>query len=150
LIEEMGEGPGSRLLLVALSGADPATLAAQSQALRARLAGSPLFAAVENGGAGLDAIPARLRPYRYLLSATRDRVPCGADPLRGQLQSRLQARGSPAGALVAPRIASDPTLATLKLAGEWQPPGGPQRMCGVWFDRAGRQALLLAQTRAPG
>ena len=150
LIEEMGEGPGSRLLLVALSGADPATLAAQSRALRERLAGSPLFAAVENGGAGLDAIPARLRPYRYLLSATLDRVPFAADTLRGELQSRLQDLGSPAAALVEPLIASDPTLETLKLAEDWQPPGAPQRMYGVWFDRAGRQALLLAQTRAPG
>src|SRR5690606_32771356 len=150
LIEEMGEGPGSRLLLVALSGADPATLAAQSRALRERLAGSPLFAAVEDGGAGLDAIPARLRPYRYLLSDTLDRVPFDADTLRGELQSRLQDLGSPAAALVEPLIASDPTLETLKLAEDWQPPGAPQRMYGVWFDRAGRQALLLAQTRAPG
>ena len=78
LIEEMGEGPGSRLLLVALSGADPATLAKQSQALRARLAASPRFAMVENGGEGLEAIPARLRPYRYLLSDTLDHAPLDA------------------------------------------------------------------------
>ncbi|HEU4992152.1 MAG TPA: hypothetical protein VFT52_06655, partial [Luteimonas sp.] len=75
LIEEMGEGPGSRLLLVALSSADPATLARQSQALRARLAASPRFAMAENGGGGLDAIPERLRPYRYLLSDTLDHAP---------------------------------------------------------------------------
>jgi predicted exporter len=47
-------------------------------------------------------------------------------------------------------VASDPTLETLKLAEAWQPPVAPQRMYGVWFDRAGREALLLAQTRAPG
>ena len=34
LIDELGEGPGSRLLLMSISGADAATLAAQSQALR--------------------------------------------------------------------------------------------------------------------
>ena len=38
LIDELGEGPGSRLLLLALSGADADVLAAQSDALRARLA----------------------------------------------------------------------------------------------------------------
>lgn len=150
LIEEMGEGPGSRLLLVALSGADPATLAKQSQALRARLAASPRFAMVENGGEGLEAIPARLRPYRYLLSDTLDHAPLDATHLRDELQSRVEDLGSPAAALVEPLVASDPTLETLKLAEAWQPPMPPQRMYGVWFDRAGRQALLLAQTRAPG
>jgi len=150
LIEELGEGPGSRLLLVALSGTDPATLARQSQALRARLAASPLFALAENGGEGPEAIPERLRPYRYLLSDTLDREPFDAAFLRDALQSRVEDLGSPAAALVEPLVASDPTLETLKLAEAWQPPMAPQRMYGVWFDRAGRQALLLAQTRAPG
>ena len=150
LIEEMGEGPGSRLLLVALSGADPATLAKQSQALRARLAGSPQFPVVENGGEGLEAIPARLRPYRYLLSNTLDHATLDVPTLQEALQSRIEDLGSPAAALVEPLVASDPTLETLKLVEAWQPPVAPQRMYGVWFDRAGREALLLAQTRAPG
>ncbi len=150
LIEEMGEGPGSRLLLVALSGADPATLAKQSQALRARLAGSPQFAVAENGGEGLEAIPARLLPYRYLLSDTLDHASLDGPALHEALQSRIEDLGSPAAALVEPLVASDPTLETLKLADAWQPPVAPQRMYGVWFDRAGREALLLAQTRAPG
>src|SRR5688500_972047 len=64
LIDELGEGPGSRLLLVALSGADAETLAAQSAALRERLAAQRWFGTVANGGeGGLDAIPERLRPY---------------------------------------------------------------------------------------
>ena len=46
LIDELGEGPGSRLLLVALSGDTPETLAAQSAAMRARLAAQPDFEAV--------------------------------------------------------------------------------------------------------
>ncbi|NUS37575.1 MAG: hypothetical protein HOQ02_00920, partial [Lysobacter sp.] len=37
LIDELGEGPGSRLLLLSLSGEAPETLATQSQALRERL-----------------------------------------------------------------------------------------------------------------
>src|SRR5690606_33299869 len=49
LIEELGEGPGSRLLLVALSGADAPTLAAQSKALRTMLAGDAQFVLVANG-----------------------------------------------------------------------------------------------------
>src|SRR5688572_17346956 len=49
LIDELGEGPGSRLLLVALSGADVPVLAAQSRTLRATLADDAQFALVANG-----------------------------------------------------------------------------------------------------
>src|SRR5690348_293106 len=50
LLDELGEGPGSRLLLVAISGAKPETLATQSQALRASLSHDQRFAFVANGG----------------------------------------------------------------------------------------------------
>jgi predicted exporter len=151
LIDELGEGPGSRLLLIALSGEPPATLAQQSQALRERLAASPAFELVANGGTtGLEAVPERLRPYRYLLSGTLDRQALDADYLREQLDARIQDLGSPAAALVEPLVANDPTLETLKLAEAWQPANAPQRLYGVWFDRAGGRALLLAQTHAAG
>src|SRR3989337_4557715 len=50
LIDELGEGPGSRLLLVGLSGADAETLAAQSQAPAAKLSADKQFQLVANGG----------------------------------------------------------------------------------------------------
>ncbi|HWU53514.1 MAG TPA: hypothetical protein VN153_11955, partial [Tahibacter sp.] len=103
LLDEIGEGPGSRLLLVAISGAKPETLAAQSQALREALSKDRRFAFVANGGeAGLDAIPERLRPYRYLLSPTLDSERFDADTLRDELQQRVQDLGSPAAALIEP------------------------------------------------
>src|SRR5690606_38491138 len=150
LIEELGEGPGSRLLLVALSGADVPTLAAQSKALRAALAGDDQFALVANGDAGLDAIPENLRPYRYLLSPTFDSQPLDADYLAAQLDERVQDLGSPAGALVEPLIGSDPTLETLRVAEALQPANAPRRLHEVWFDRAGKRALLAVQTHAAG
>ncbi len=151
LIEELGEGPGSRLLLVALSGDDAETLAAQSQAMQATLSADARFAFVANGGSlGLDAIPERLRPYRYLLSPTLDAQPLDVDYLREELQARVQDLGSPAADLVEPLLPSDPTLETLRLAEGWLPPHAPQTRHDAWFDAAGRQALLLAETRAPG
>lgn len=150
LIDELGEGPGSRLLLVALSGADAATLAAQSQALRTTLADDPRFGLVSNGNASLDAIPERLRPYRYLLSPTLDTQPLDAAYLRTELDARVQDLGSPAAALIEPLIPADPTLETLRLAERWQPADAPQRLHDVWFDRAGKRALLVAETKAAG
>lgn len=151
LLDELGEGPGSRLLLVAISGARPEALAAQSQAMRASLANDKRFTFVANGGeVGLDAIPERLRPYRYLLSPALDSERFDADTLRDELQQRVQDLGSPASALIEPLLPSDPTLETLKLAESWQPANAPQRLYDVWFDAKGREALLAVQTVAPG
>src|SRR5690606_14108271 len=151
LIEELGEGPGSRLLLVALSGAAPAELAAQSQAVHAALADDPRFVFVANGAeAGLDAIPERLRPYRYLLSPRLDDGRLDEAMLADALEARLQDLGSPAADLVEPLLPSDPTLETLALAEAWRPASAPQLLHGAWFDRAGAQALLLLETRAAG
>ncbi len=105
---------------------------------------------VANGEAGLDAFPERLRPYRYLLSPTLDTQRFDAAFLSAQLDARVQDLGSPAAALVEPLIPADPTLETLVLAERWQPANAPQRLHGVWFDQAGKQALLAVQTRAAG
>ncbi|MBN6149118.1 MMPL family transporter [Xanthomonas sp. AmX2] len=152
LLDELGEGPGSRLLLMSLSGADAATLARQSQQMRAQLAAQrDTFELVANGAdAGLDAIPDRLLAYRYLLSDSFDARPLDAAALADALQARVQDLGSPAAAAVEPLLPRDPTLEILHLAESLQPAGGPQPREGVWFDRAGRDALLVAQTRAAG
>jgi len=150
LMDELGEGPGSRLLLIGLSGDNADILAQQSQALRRQLAASPLFALVANGDTGLDAIPPRLLPYRYLLSDTLDAQRFDAATLRDALDARVQDLGSPAASLIEPLIPADPTLEMLKLAESWQPANAPQRLHEVWFDRVGKQALLVAETIAPG
>lgn len=151
LIDELGEGPGARLLLVALEGAPAETLAAQSDALRRALQADPRFVHVANGaGLGLDVIPESLRAYRYLLTPTFDAAPLDRAALDEALALRVQDLGSPAASLVEPLVPSDPTLETLVLAEGWQPAHQPGLRHGVWFDRDGRRALLFVQTRAAG
>ena len=151
LIDEMGEGPGSLLLLMSIEGSDAETLADQSRTLHAALAARPEFSLVANGGdASLESIPAHLRPYRYLLSDSFDTQPLDGELLRDALQARVQDLGSPAAALIEPLLPSDPTLETLQLAERWQPANAPQRLHGVWFDRAGNKVLLVVQTHAAG
>ncbi|UHQ20357.1 MMPL family transporter [Lysobacter sp. KIS68-7] len=150
LIDELGEGPGSRLLLASITGGDAESVAAQSRAMRKRLAHDARFVLVANGEGGLEAFPQRLRPYRYLLSPTLDTHRFDAAFLGEQLQARVEDLGSPAAALVEPLVPSDPTLETLALAETWEPATAPQRLHGVWFDRAGHSALLAVQTRAAG
>lgn len=149
LLDSLGEGPGSRLLLLALSGADEETLAELSAGLRDRLRDEPSLRRVVNGEQDADLIEDERLPYRYLLSPTLDESALDADFLRGQLQARLQDLGSPAAALVEPWLSRDPSLEILRLVETWQPAHAPERRFGLWFSTRG-EALLLAETRAPG
>ncbi len=151
LLDELGEGPGSRLLLMSLSGADADTLAAQSKAIAQTLSMDDRFSLVANGGdAALDAIPERLRPYRYLLSPALDAQRLDEAYLRDELNARVQDLGSPAAALIEPLLPSDPTLETLRIAEALQPANAPQRLQDVWFDKTGHEALLAIETKAAG
>ncbi len=137
LIEELGEGPGARLLLVALSGDAPGELARQSLAMRDALDGDPRFSVVANGhDGGLDAIPPALRPYRYLLSPTVDGQRFDRAWLQEELDQRVQDLGSPAAAQLEALLPRDPTLETLRLAEAWTPATAPGLWHGVWFTPA--------------
>ncbi|HEU0276784.1 MAG TPA: xanthomonadin transporter [Rhodanobacteraceae bacterium] len=149
LLDEIGNGPGSRLLLLALSGAPQARLADLSRGLDAALAEDPAFVRVANGSADLANIAPDLLPYRYLLSPTLDAHRFDAPYLRAQLQQRLEDLNSPAASLLEPWLRSDPTLETLKLAQRWAPQHPPRTFDGVWFSDRG-EALLVAETRAAG
>jgi predicted exporter len=149
LLEEIGEGPASRVLVVALEGADAPVLADVSRALVDSLRGNPNFSVVTNGEMSLDAVPDELLPYRFLLSPTLDTQPLDEKYLHGELLARGRDLASPAGAFLEEWLPRDPTLELLKLLQRWQPMQEPHREFDVWFDRAGRRALLLVVTHAP-
>ncbi|MBN8737859.1 MAG: MMPL family transporter [Xanthomonadales bacterium] len=149
LLDEIGKGPGSRLLLLAISGAPRARLAELSRGLDDALAHDPGFAHVANGGSDLAEVASDLLPYRYLLSPTLDTHRFDAAYLRAQLQQRVEDLSSPAASLLEPWLRRDPTLETLKLAQLWAPQRQPKLADGVWFSERG-EALLVAETRAAG
>ncbi|MCK9537550.1 MMPL family transporter [Dokdonella sp.] len=149
LMDQIGEGPGSRLLLVAISGAPQASLADLSRGLAARLADDAHFVQVINGAFDPAQLDPALLPYRYLLSTTLDTHRLDASYLHAQLLQRVEELASPAGVLLKPLLARDPTLETLAIAERWAPPKAPMTRDGVWFSARG-EALLLAQTRAAG
>ncbi|GAB1595174.1 MMPL family transporter [Lysobacter claricitrinus] len=150
LIDELGEGPGSRLLLLAIDGGTSEQRSAQSRELAATLRGTKGIALVANGDADLSAIPERLRPYRYLLSDAPSNGGLGAAALTDELQQRVADLGSPMASMIEPIIERDPTLEMLKLAERWQPAASPQKIDGVWMSRDGGRALLAVQTTAAG
>lgn len=146
LLDEIGEGPASRLLLLALEGADAETLAQSSQDLAAALREDAAFRWVANGESRLDVIPERLLPYRYLLSSTLDHASFDAPFLRKELEARQRDLASPAAGLLEEWIPRDPTLETLKLIEAWQPQHEPQQLHDVWFNTRGDTALLIVET----
>jgi predicted exporter len=150
ILEEIGEGPASRMLLLAISGADPQAAAATSRALAAALRTNREFRLVANGDAGLESVPDSLLAYRYLLSPTLDHDRFDAPFLRAQLEERVRDLASPAAGFLETWLPLDPTLELLKLAESWQPARQPQLLYDVWFDAAGKDALLVAETRAAG
>ncbi|HPF27009.1 MAG TPA: MMPL family transporter [Steroidobacteraceae bacterium] len=153
LLQEIGESPGSRLLLIAIQGASVSRLAQLSTELTdaltmAEASGQRLFPLVANGDPERNAIPEHLLPYRYLLTDAATRGALETPALRVALTERLRDLASPAAGAIEPWIARDPTLEALHLADEWLPAKEPQRLQGVWFDAAGQTALLVAQTQA--
>ncbi len=149
LLEEVGEGAGSRVLVLALSGGTPEALADASRDLSAALDGNPLFRFVANGEMSFDALPESLLPYRYLLSNTLDEHSLDSSYLHSEIQARAHDLASPAGAFLESWLPSDPTLELLKVLERWQPAQEPNKLYDVWFDAAGERALLLAETVAP-
>ncbi|HEX5046416.1 MAG TPA: hypothetical protein VFX89_04785 [Gammaproteobacteria bacterium] len=148
LLEEIGEGPASRVLVIALEGAPAEQLADTSRALAQALRDSGELRFVANGEVSVDSVPDGLLPYRFLLSPTLDAQPLDAGFLGAELEARSRDLASPAGLVLEPLLPRDPTLELLKLLELWQPLHEPRREFDVWFDRAGTRALLIAETRA--
>jgi predicted exporter len=148
LLEAIGEGPASRLLIVALEGADPETLATASRALVDALRADERFRFVANGDDGLDAVPDDWLPYRYLVATDTDARVLDRAHLAAALETRLRDLGSPGGVALEPLIARDPTFVLPALLEQWQPAQEPRRENDVWFDGAGARALIVAETRA--
>lgn len=149
LMDQVGEGPGSRLLLVAIDGGDDTTKAALSRGLATRLRHDDAFSQVVNGDFDMGMLDTSLLAYRFLLSPTLDAQPLDEDFLSDQLQQRLDDLSSPAATLLKGLLPRDPTLEVLKLAERWTPAHSPEIRDGVWFSSRG-EALLLAQTHGAG
>jgi predicted exporter len=148
LLQNVGESPASRLLLIAISGDKPEVLADISNRLTQSLSAHKEFGLVANGGQAPLAIPERLLPYRYLLTDSFDTQPLDGARIVAELGDRAADMGSPAAVFLEDWLPRDPTLELLHLATHWRPRVEPRVLDDVWFSADGRRALLLAETRA--
>ena len=148
LIQNIGESPASRLLLLAIGGDQPDKVAAISRRLATALATREEFAFVANGDQPAPGIPDKLLAYRYLITDSFDAAPLDENRLAAELEERAADMATPAAGFLEEWLPRDPTLELLHLAQRWQPRAEPHQVDGVWFAADGKRALLLVQTRA--
>lgn len=151
LVDQLRDGVVSRLLLVGIEGAPQETLAEISKALGERLRKQSAFLAVSNGAGGtLAGDYDFLLRQRYLLSDAVTPAHFTQEGLRAALEDQLQSLGSVAGMFVERLLPQDPTGEVLHMLARFEGQSKPTSRYGVWFDKDGKRALMVLQTRAAG
>ncbi|MDB6090221.1 MAG: hypothetical protein JWN85_3005 [Gammaproteobacteria bacterium] len=151
LVEQLRDGLASRLIIVAIEGADSKTRARLSMAVARRLRTDPNFVSVNNGeSSGTERDREFLFDHRYLLSDTVTAQRFTVEGLRAALQDTLDLLASPAGLLAKSLLPRDPTGEMVQIVSQLSSGGSPRTVDGVWASGDGKRALIVAQTRAPG
>jgi len=151
LIDQIRDGLPSRLILIAIEGADAPTRAGLSLDIGRRLRGEAQFVRVNNGEpVSAERDRAFLFAHRYLLSpaVTPGRFSVGG--LHAAIAESIDLLASPAGLLIKALLPRDPTGEMMQLVEQLGSASRPTMIGGAWASRDGARALLLAQTRASG
>lgn len=150
LIDQMRDGVGGRLILLAIKDDSPEQLAHISRQLAARMQQSGHFSVVANGAPLPPEQLEWLMERRYLLTPSINAQSFDVATLRQSLESSLRLLASPLGGAVQAWLPRDPGGAMLELLQSLAGQNPPDIQHGVWFSRDGQRALLLAYSRAPG
>ncbi|MBS0376112.1 MAG: MMPL family transporter [Proteobacteria bacterium] len=151
VVEQLREGPASRLILAGIEGGDAALRARLSGALAARLRADARFRTVANGDTGTSAADrAFVFGHRYLLSPRVVPGAFTAAGLAGSIGEGVDRLASTTGLLAQDLFARDPTGETLAVLESLDRPTRPASAGGVWSSRDGSRAILVATTRAGG
>lgn len=144
LLQQLRQGPGSRLLVIGIQGGTKTQRAETSRRMRETLARDRQFANVFNGELDLDTVSVP-EPVRsgYLLMADVD---LASPALAKAVQQRLRDLSFGGGATLRDIVAFDPYLATLDLMQRL----APAKMDGGLWLAADGSVVLLAETRAAG
>ena len=151
MVDQLRDGPASRLILIALEGGDASTRARVSLGMGHRLRNDAVFSTVENGEA-LTASRDRdfLFAHRYLLSDAVDSKRFSAAGLKDAIEETIEGLASPAGLLLKSLVPRDPTGEMLRIIDQLSRTRSPRTQDGVWVSADGARTLLVAQTAAPG
>jgi predicted exporter len=151
LVDQLREGAVSRLILIAVEGAEPDTLAAVSKAIARDLRTAQGFGIVNNGElAAFDRDRDLLWRDRYLLSPAVTPEHFSPAALHSALEADIRLLNSDVGMLVKRTIPADPTGEMARLLGVFTADTRPSTYDGIWMSHDHRRALLMVQTSAAG
>jgi predicted exporter len=151
LVDQLRDGPTSRLILMAIEGGDAGARTRACVAMASRLRRDPQFSSVNNG----EPVTAErdrefLFQQRYLLS---DRVTAArfSEPgLRAAIEDTLADLATPAGLMLKSLLPNDPTGEMLHIIDQLERTPSPPTNDGVWVSPDENRALAVAQTAGGG
>jgi predicted exporter len=151
LVDQLRDGPASRLILIAIQGGDAGARARVSAAMASRLRSDPQFSSVNNG----EPVTAeRDREFlfnrRYLLSDSVTAARFSAPGLHAAIEETIDDLASPAGLMLKSLLPNDPTGEMLHIIDQLDRTPAPRTSDGVWVSPDGGRALMVAQTAAGG
>lgn len=150
LTEELRTGFASRLIMVAIEGADESARARVAADLAQRLRVEPAFVEVSDGdAASLARTAGFLLAHRYQLSDAVTPERFTTRGLHAAIADTVDLLATPAGLLAKQLFTRDPTAETLHILDGLDAPR-VATLEGVWASRDGRRALLVVQTAAAG
>jgi predicted exporter len=150
LVDQLRDGPASRLILIAIEQGDAAARARVSAATVDRLRKDAQFSGVNNGEVAGQRDREFLFQHRYLLSEAVNAERFSATGLNAAIKENIDNLASPAGLLFKSLLPRDPTGELLDILDQLARAPAPQSRDGVWVSADGTRALAVAQTAASG
>jgi predicted exporter len=151
LVDQLRDGPASRLILIAIDQGSAPVRTAASVAVASRLRRDPRFTRINNGEqVAADRDREFLFQHRYLLSDAVNAERFSTAGLHAAIQDTLDDLASPAGLMLKSLLANDPTGEMLHIVDQLERAPAPATRDGVWVSPDGTRALLVAQTLARG
>jgi predicted exporter len=151
LVDQLRDGPASRLILIALEQGDAVSRARISAAMAARLRRDRQFTSVNNGEpVNADRDRDFLFQHRYLLSdkVTPERFSTAG--LHAAIADTIDDLASPEGLLLKSLMPNDPTGEMLHIVDQLERIPAPATSNGVWVSPDGTRAPMVVQTAAGG
>jgi predicted exporter len=150
LVDQLRDGPASRLILIAIERGDAAARDRVSAAMVDRLRKDSQFSSVNNGEVAGQRDREFLFQHRYLLSEAVNAEHFSGPGLNAAIKETIDNLASPAGLLFKSLLPRDPTGELLNILDQLARAPAPQSRDGVWVSADGTRALAVAQTAASG
>jgi predicted exporter len=151
LVDQLRDGPASRLILMAIEQGEAGARARVSAAMASRLRRDAEFSSVNNG----EPVSAErdrefLFQHRYLLSDRVTAARFSPPGLHAAIADTIDDLASPTGLMLKSLLPNDPTGEMLHIIDQLERTPSPATSDGVWVSADGARALLVAQTAGAG